>query len=212
MKKFLAILMVLVIIFAFAGCSDKADVNNDGTSSDTSDISAVDGADSPSDVSESGKQGDAQSQSAQNGGAASSDKNGNNSGSQNNSNNTTIKNASNNTTKKEDETKAETTTKRKIKLTVEYPSYNSVKTTVKIEYKEAKDKKYKELVEEEDITLDQIQKRSYDIKDKLIGDVDVRITLDGVVCLENDFVIKGTESEKTISLVTGTEVHNVGFD
>ena len=60
--------------------------------------------------------------------------------------------------------------------------------------------------------LDKIKTQSYDIKENLTGDVDIRVTLNGVELLETDFVVKATEKESTIALVTGTEMLEGGFD
>lgn len=111
-------------------------------------------------------------------------------------------------------TKPEKTTKRKIKFSVIYPYYQERQTTVKIEYKLSKDndKKYKELAKE-DITLNIAdQKKEYEIKDNLVGDVDIRITIDGVDLLQNRFVIKGTEREQTFTLYAGVERLDGGLD
>ena len=111
-------------------------------------------------------------------------------------------------------TKPEKTTKRKIKFSVIYPYYQERQTTVKIEYKLSKDddKKYKELAKE-NITLNIAdQKKEYEIKDNLVGDVDIRITIDGVDLLQNRFVIKGTEREQTFTLYAGVERLDGGLD
>lgn len=203
MKKITAVLMALVIVLAFAGCSNK----NGGDELTVDEI--------PSDViseqatNESGEPVTEADTSANNEGTATTAEKEKTTASKNTqSDNKTTKKP---TTTKPTTTKPTTTTKRKISFTVEYPYYNAMKTTVLIEYKEQGDKKYKELVKDEEITLDRRQKVTYEIDENLIGDVDVRVTINGVVLLENDFVISGTESQKFISLAAGTEMHDGGL-
>lgn len=191
MKKIIALLAVLVIIFSFAGCSAKDD---EETTSDTV-LSTAENENPQESTS-----------------ADSSDTNENN---QNNSSDkTTIPGTTEAKTseKNTEAAKNEPATKRKIKLNVKTPYYNSYKTNIKIEYKLSKDKKYKVLAENEQIVLDKAKSQSYDIDENLTGDVDIRITLDGVELLENDFVVKANEREITISLVTGQEMLEGGFD
>jgi cytoskeletal protein RodZ len=209
MKKVLSVLMVLAILLAFAGCSSKTDeeVANTDTSST---VEQGDGEDTSATVGEDESKNE-------------------NASSTSNANQTTSKSESTTasanttattqkaTTKKQTTTttkKDETTTKRKIKLTVEYPYHNAEKTKVTIEYKLSKDsdKKYKTLVEDEEITLDKLQTKTYEIKDQLVGDVDIRITLDGVELLENKFVISGKDSESKIQLAAGVEMLDGGMD
>jgi cytoskeletal protein RodZ len=211
MKKVLSVLMVLAILFAFAGCSSKTDeeVANTDTSStveqgDSENTSATVGENESEDENENASSTSSANQTT--------NKSENTTASGNSTATTqkaTTKNQTTTTTKKD-----ETTTKRKIKLTVEYPYHNAEKTKVTIEYKLSKDsdKKYKVLVEDEEITLDKLQTKTYEIKDQLVGDVDIRITLDGVELLENEFVISGKDSETKIQLAAGVEMLDGGMD
>ena len=190
MKKLLSVLMVLAIIFAFAGCSQKDEEAANTNESTISSQQSGEDEESTADTEETEK---------------ATEENGTTKKAE------TTKASNNNTTAKTT-TEKETTTKRKIKLNVKFPYNNGVETAVKIEYRQAGDKKYKELVKDEKITLDKAFTKSYDIKENLIGDVDIKITLDGVELLENDFVVSGRDSEITIELICGTEMLEGGFD
>lgn len=189
MKKILALLAAFVIVFSFAGCSQK-----DEEETSVADVSSAE--ESVSNVQESTTAAD---NNADTDSADAAD--------------TTLATAKATTTQKPTESKKEEpATKRKIKLNVKLPAYNGYKTNITIEYKEAKDKKYKQLVEDEQVVLDKIKTQSYDIKENLTGDVDIRVNLNGVELLETDFVVKANEKESTIALVTGTEMLEGGFD
>lgn len=189
MKKLIALLSVLVIVLSFAGCAQK---NEEETT--TADASVAES--STSSVQDNTTE------------AVSEDVNEDSTAA-----GTTLATTKPATTHKQTTTqKNETTTKRKIRLNVKFPYYSSYKTVIKIEYKESKDKKYKELISDEEIVLDKAKTQSYDIKENLIGDVDVRVTIDGVELLKNDFVVSGRDSESTIELVSGTEMLDGGFD
>lgn len=213
MKKIISIILVAVIIFSFSACSSKeykdtvvtipvTDENGEQVTDESGNaVTEV----STEATSENGKQsttaggknnttGKKETTTAKSGSAEK----------------TTAKKTTTTTTT----TKPEKTTKRKIKFTVIYPYYQERQTTVKVEYKLSKDndKKYKELAKE-DITLNIAdQKKEYEIKDNLVGDVDIRITIDGVDLLQNKFVIKGTEKEQTFTLYAGVERLDGGID
>lgn len=190
MKKIMALLSALVIVFSFAGCTQKTEEET------TSEL-----------VSET--QDNHESTANSNDETTQADNNQNNSSDETNAGTTKAVTSQKQTTTQKDET----TTKRKIKLNVKLPYYNGLKTNIKIEYKLSKDKKYKELTDDdEQVVLDKAKTQTYSIKDNLAGDVDIRITIDGVELLKNDFVVSGRDSESTIELVTGTEMLEGGFD
>lgn len=189
MKKFLALLAAFVIVFSFAGCSQK-----DEEETSAADVSSAEASVSNAQESTTAAENNADTDSGDAAG-------------------TTLATTKATTTQKPTESKKEEpATKRKIKLNVKLPAYNGYKTNITIEYKEAEDKKYKQLVEDEQVILDKIKTQSYDIKENLTGDVDIRVTLNGVELLETDFVVKSNEKESTIALVTGTEMLEGGFD
>lgn len=192
MKKLLSVLLALIIVFAFAGCSsdDEAETSasDESTSLSEGNEDTGDDADDESDTSSTSQNDTTEATAA----------------------GTTVAKT---TAKSETSTtEKETTTKRKIKLNVKFPYYSGKTTTLKIEYKQSSDKSYKVLVEDEKITLDKTFTNSYNITEKLIGDVDVRITLDGIELYKSNFVVSGTQSESTIELATGVEQLDGGFD
>lgn len=192
MKKIMALLAALVIVFSFAGCTQNSEEET------TSDMVSETQENSENTTSRN----DESTQAADNNQGGTSSE--------------TTKAATTKTTTAQKPTEAkkeEPATKRKIKLNVKLPYYNGLKTNIKIEYKLSKDKKYKELTEDnEQVVLDKMKTQSYDIKENLTGDVDVRVTLDGVELLETNFVVKANERESTIELVTGNEMLEGGFD
>lgn len=153
----------------------------------------------------------------------SSKDNGSGSGSQsgnNNGNNGDKNNSGGNDSGNSDGGEKETTTKkpekvtsRKISFTVNYPYYQGKKTKVKLEYKLSKDsdKKY-QLIKEEELVMDKAVERKYQIDKKLKGDVDIRITINGVTLVENVFTIAENESTAIIDIETGIEKMDGGFD
>ncbi len=192
MKKLLSVLLALIIVFAFAGCSsdDEAETSASDESTSLSEESEDTGDDAGDEADTSSTSQNDTTEATAAGTTAAK---------------TTAKSETSTTEK-------ETTTKRKIKLNVKFPYYSGKTTTLKIEYKQSSDKSYKVLVEDEEITLDKTFTNSYNITEKLIGDVDVRITLDGIELYKSNFVVSGTQSESTIELATGVEQLDGGFD
>lgn len=118
------------------------------------------------------------------------------------------------TTKKAANNKQEETS-RKIRLAVTFPYYDGKETAVKIEYKLASqsNNKYKTLnIKDNKIVLDSKKEQVYTIDESLKGDVNIRITLDGIELHQNDFVVKGSESQAKISLYSGMEKMDGGMD
>lgn len=118
------------------------------------------------------------------------------------------------TTKKAVNNKQEETS-RKIRLAVTFPYYDGKETAVKIEYKLAlqSNNKYKTLnIKDNKIVLDSKKEQVYTIDESLKGDVNIRITLDGIELHQNDFVVKGSESQAKISLYSGMEKMDGGMD
>ncbi|MGN0536161.1 MAG: hypothetical protein ACI4IR_09205 [Eubacterium sp.] len=211
MKKLIAIILAAVMVFALSACSSKeytdTVVTIPVTDENGEQVTDENGNAVTEVVTEATSENEKKSTTA-GGKTNTTAENGKTTTKGNSGEKTTAKKTTTTTTK------PEKTTKRKIKFAVVYPYYESKNTSVKIEYKLSKDddKKYKELVKE-DITLDTAdQKREYEIKDNLTGDVDIRITVEGIDLLQSKFVIKGTESETTINLYTGVERLDGGMD
>lgn len=205
MKKIISIMLALVLLFSFAACSaDKEPETSTPAASDTSSAS-----------DKSGEESTDKQDNKDNTEKDTTKKTENTSSTAKAAEKTTAK-KDKETTKKPSTTKEETTVKREIKLNVIYPYYNATKTKVNIEYKGPKDKEYtsifekkekgKTIIDKPEITLDGMKTLSYEIDKKIAGDVDIRITLDDVELLENNFKISGKDSEITIELVSGTEM------
>lgn len=199
MKKFISVLLACAIVLAFAGCSqkdDSVDESNEPTVNQSEGENATSEPLSAEDDTKKTQEGDTKQTDSKT--------------SQNATEKPTEK-----TTKAATSKKEETTVKRKIKLNVQFPYYNSQETTVKIEYKAAGDKKYTSLFDDDEevkVTLDQVKTQSFEIDKKIAGDVDVKITLDGVELLKNHFVISGKDSQATIELISGMEMIDGGMD
>ena len=215
MKKVLSVITALVIIFTFAACSNETAQENETSSKPTvtNDAGEITVGDDNSSTSAPDN---------------------------NDSKDTTDANVQNGTTKADTTKKGETTSKgskpttepttveRKIKLNVTYPIHsNPDKTTVNIEYKKPKDKKFKSLfekkvknskgkeetvIEKPEITLNKMQTISYTIDEELAGDIVLRFTLDGVKLFEDEFTINGRDSEISIELIANTEILDGGWD
>lgn len=208
MKKIIAVLLAAVMVFALSACSSKEYTDTVVTIPVTDENGEQVTDENGNAVTE------VVTEATSKNGKESTTAGGKTNTTAENGKTTTKGNSGEKTTAKKTTTKPEKTTKRKIKFTVIYPYYESKKTSVKIEYKLSKDddKKYKGLVKE-NITLGTAdQKREYEIKDNLTGDVDIRITIEGIDLLQSKFVIKGTESETTIKLYTGVERLDGGMD
>ena len=186
MKKLLAVLMILATFLSFAACSSKTDDADVPSSTTIAEGESNTSAAADETTTEAEK-------------TTGDDK-------------TTNAATSAPTTKKAKTTTTEAqTTKRRIKLTVVYPSaIVGQKVTITYKQKNENDKKYRELVKDELIDSDQ---KSYELKDELIGDVDVHITVTGPTpLLRNYFVVSGRTADSRIELITSSEQLEGGFD
>lgn len=179
--------MIVAMLFSFAACSSKTTDDTDtSTTLAEGETTAVAG-----DNNETEAQGDDSNASvSQQGGLQAT---------------TTTKPAATTTTKEE------TTTKRSIVLTVKYPySVYGQKVTITYKQKNEKDDKYRELIKDELINIDQ---GTYEIKEELIGDVDIHVTITGgIPLMRNYFVVSGKDANSTIEIVTSSEQMDGGMD
>ncbi|MDE5973263.1 MAG: hypothetical protein K2G73_01185 [Eubacterium sp.] len=227
MKKIIAVLMVLSIVLAFAGCKSKeykdtvvtipvTDENGETVTDKDGNVVTEISTEAQS-SSESSKTGSTQQSASKN------DKNNttkaNSGGGQNNTtqkndnsggNNGTTKPTANSTTKP---TEAPTKSKKRdIHLVVNVPTYTPLDTEMVIQYRVEGEKKFKELTKE-DVKLGTAFTKEYDIKN-VKGAVEFIITIDGVGITNNKFTVEASDRDQTheITLVTGIEVMDGGMD
>lgn len=227
MKKIIAVLMVLTIVLAFAGCKSKeyqdtvvtipvTDENGETVTDKDGNVVTEVSTEAQS-SSESSKTGSTQQSASKN------DKNdttkANSGGGQNNTtqkndnsggNNGTTKPTSNSTTKP---TEAPTKSKKRdIHLVVNVPTYTPLDTEMVIQYRVEGDKKFEELTKE-DVKLGTVFTKEYDLKN-VKGAVEFIITIDGVGITNNKFTVEASDRDQTheITLVTGIEVVEGGWD
>lgn len=230
MKKIIAVLMVLSIVLAFAGCKSKeyseTAVTIPVTDENGEPVTDKDGnvvTEVSTEAQSSGKEDTKQSSTAA-GGLHETTKpnNGSNNASVSNANGTTKNNGGNNSNNTTVKPTAQTTTKpteaptkskkRDIHLTVNVPTYTPLDTKLTVQYRVEGDKKFKELAKE-DVTLGTAFTKEYDIKN-VKGAVEFIITIDNVGVTNNKFTLEASDKDQTheITLVTGIEVMEGGMD
>lgn len=226
MKKIIAVLMVLTIVLAFAGCKSKeyqdtvvtipvTDENGetvtdkDGNvvtevSTEAQDNSESSTADKKQ-QSESKDNKNETTKSNSGGKDDTTDKKNNGSG----GSGTTKPTGSSTTKPTEAPTKSK---KRDIHLVVNVPTYTPLDTEMVIQYRVEGDKKFEEFTKE-DIKLGTAFTKEYDIKN-VKGAVEFIITIDGVGITNNKFTVEASDRDQTheITLVTGIEVIPGGWD
>lgn len=227
MKKIIAVLMVLTIVLAFAGCKSKeyqdtvvtipvTDENGETvTDKDGNVVTEV--STEAQDNSESSKADEKQQSDSKNNKNETTKSNsggGQNNTTQKNNNgsggNGTTKPTGNSTTKP---TEAPTKSKKRdIHLVVNVPTYTPLDTEMVIQYRVEGDKKFEELTKE-DVKLGTAFTKEYDIKN-VKGAVEFIITIDGVGITNNKFTVEASDRDQTheITLVTGIEVVEGGWD
>lgn len=227
MKKIIAVLMVLTIVLAFAGCKSKeyqdtvvtipvTDENGETvTDKDGNVVTEV--STEAQDNSESSTADDKQQTASKNNKNETTKSNsggGQNNTTQKNNNgsggNGTTKPTGNSTTKP---TEAPTKSKKRdIHLVVNVPTYTPLDTEMVIQYRVEGDKKFEELTKE-DVKLGTAFTKEYDIKN-VKGAVEFIITIDGVGITNNKFTVEASDRDQTheIKLVTGIEVVEGGWD
>lgn len=227
MKKIIAVLMVLTIVLAFAGCKSKeyqdtvvtipvTDENGETvTDKDGNVVTEV--STEAQDNSESSTADDKQQTASKNNKNETTKSNsggGQNNTTQKNNNgsggNGTTKPTGNSTTKP---TEAPTKSKKRdIHLVVNVPTYTPLDTEMVIQYRVEGDKKFEELTKE-DVKLGTAFTKEYDIKN-VKGAVEFIITIDGVGITNNKFTVEASDRDQTheITLVTGIEVVEGGWD
>lgn len=227
MKKIIAVLMVLTIVLAFAGCKSKeyqdtvvtipvTDENGETvTDKDGNVVTEV--STEAQDNSESSTADDKQQTASKNNKNETTKSNsggGQNNTTQKNNNgsggNGTTKPTGNSTTKP---TEAPTKSKKRdIHLVVNVPTYTPLDTEMVIQYRVEGNKKFEELTKE-DVKLGTAFTKEYDIKN-VKGAVEFIITIDGVGITNNKFTVEASDRDQTheITLVTGIEVVEGGWD
>lgn len=226
MKKIIAVLMVLTIVLAFAGCKSKeyqdtvvtipvTDENGETvTDKDGNVVTEVSTeAQGNSEISTADEKQQSDSKDNKNettktnsdGKEDTTEKKNNGSGGSG-----TTKPTGNSTTKP---TEAPTKSKKRdIHLVVNVPTYTPLDTEMVIQYRVEGDKKFEELTKE-DVKLGTAFTKEYDISNKK-GAVEFIITIDGVGITNNKFTVEASDRDQTheITLVTGIEVVEGGWD
>lgn len=226
MKKIIAVLMVLTIVLAFAGCKSKeyqdtvvtipvTDENGetvtDKDGNVVTEVSTEAQGNSESSTADEKQQSDSKdnknetTKSNADGKEDTTEKKNNGSGGSG-----TTKPTGNSTTKP---TEAPTESKKRdIHLVVNVPTYTPLDTEMVIQYRVEGDKKFEELTKE-DVKLGTAFTKEYDISNKK-GAVEFIITIDGVGITNNKFTVEASDRDQTheITLVTGIEVVEGGWD
>lgn len=226
MKKIIAVLMVLTIVLAFAGCKSKeyqdtvvtipvTDENGetvtDKDGNVVTEVSTEAQGNSESSTADEKQQSDSKNnknettKSNSDGKEDTTEKKNNGSGGSG-----TTKPTGNSTTKP---TEAPTKSKKRdIHLVVNVPTYTPLDTEMVIQYRVEGDKKFEELTKE-DVKLGTAFTKEYDISNKK-GAVEFIITIDGVGITNNKFTVEASDRDQTheITLVTGIEVVEGGWD
>ncbi len=226
MKKIIAVLMVLTIVLAFAGCKSKeyqdtvvtipvTDENGetvtDKDGNVVTEVSTEAQGNSESSTADEKQQSDSKdnknetTKSNADGKEDTTEKKNNGSGGSG-----TTKPTGNSTTKP---TEAPTKSKKRdIHLVVNVPTYTPLDTEMVIQYRVEGDKKFEELTKE-DVKLGTAFTKEYDISNKK-GAVEFIITIDGVGITNNKFTVEASDRDQTheITLVTGIEVVEGGWD
>lgn len=210
MKKLLSILMVLVIMFAFASCSSKEYTDTPVTEivTDENGEPVTDENGNPvTVVAESTTGEDASATSSGQDTTAPSDSG---------SSTTAATTAKANTPAKTTAKKTTTTTtekptkpqKRDIDVVVVLPLYKSEKTDITISYKEEGSKKTEKLKTKKDVVLDTAGKKETFTIENVKGDVEVTVSFSGAAgtnLSQNTATVKSGDKTVTISPVTGIE-------
>lgn len=226
MKKIIAVLMVLTIVLAFAGCKSKeyqdtvvtipvTDENGetvtDKDGNVVTEVSTEAQSNSESSTADEKQQSDSKdnknetTKSNADGKEDTTEKKNNGSGGSG-----TTKPTGNSTTKP---TEAPTKSKKRdIHLVVNVPTYTPLDTEMVIQYRVEGDKKFEELTKK-DVKLGTAFTEEYDIEN-VKGAVEFIITIDGVGITNNKFTVEASDRDQTheITLVTGIEVVEGGWD
>lgn len=227
MKKIIAVLMVLSIVLAFAGCKSKAyqdtvvtipvtDENGENVTDKDGNVVTEISTEAQSNAESSkadGKQQSGASDDKNNTTAAKADGKENNTTEKNNnggSGSGAAKPTENSTAKP---TEAPTKSKKRdIKLIVTVPTYTPLDTVMTVKYRVEGEKKFEEL-KKEDVSLGTELKKEYELKN-VKGSVEFVITIDKVDVTNNKFTVESSDRDQTheITLVTGIEVMDGGMD
>lgn len=226
MKKIIAVLMVLTIVLAFAGCKSKeyqdtvvtipvTDENGetvtDKDGNVVTEVSTEAQGNSESSTADEKQQSDSKDNKNDTTKSNADDKEDTTEKKNNGSGGSgTTKPTGNSTTKP---TEAPTKSKKRdIHLVVNVPTYTPLDTEMVIQYRVEGDKKFEELTKE-DVKLGTAFTKEYDISNKK-GAVEFIITIDGVGITNNKFTVEASDRDQTheITLVTGIEVVEGGWD
>ena len=228
MKKIIAVLMVLSIVLAFAGCKSKEYketvvtipvTDENGENVTDKDGNVVTEISTEAQSSSESSQADGKQQSTASGNKNDTTKK--SAGSGNNNATTTKKNnnsGGNSETKPTEKpaskpTEAPTKSKKRdIKLIVNFPSYTPLDTVMTVKYRVDGEKKFEEL-KKEDVKLGSAFTKEYELKN-IKGAVEFVITVDKVDITNNKFIVEASDKDQTheITLVTGIEVMDGGMD
>lgn len=228
MKKIIAVLMVLSIVLAFAGCKSKeydetavtipvTDENGEAVTDKDGKIVTEISTEAQSNT-ESSKTGEKQQSTVSNGkndATKTSSGDGKNNATTEKNNNSGGNNATTKPTEKPTAKPTEAPTKSKkrdIKLIVNFPTYTPLDTVMTVKYRVEGDKKFTEL-KKEDVTLGTAFTKDYEIKN-VKGAVEFIITVDKVDVTNNKFTIEASDKDQTheVTLVTGIEVMDGDWD
>lgn len=226
MKKIIAVLMVLTIVLAFAGCKSKeyqdtvvtipvTDENGetvtDKDGNVVTEVSTEAQGNSESSTADEKQQSDSKDNKNETTKSNADDKEDTTEKKNNGSGGSgTTKPTGNSTTKP---TEAPTKSKKRdIHLVVNVPTYTPLDTEMVIQYRVEGDKKFEERTKE-DVMLGTAFTKKYDIEN-VKGAVEFIITIDGVGITNNKFTVEASDRDQTheITLVTGIEVVEGGWD
>ena len=211
MKKVLAVLMAVSIVFALSGCASK-EYKDTAVTIPVTDENGKEVTDKNgkvvTELSTTAKEEkkDNENKKEEKESTLSKEKK-----KEKKDNKNTTKSNKNKTTKKATTTTKKVTTtkpkKRDILLRVEVPFYNDQETEITVRYRAKGDKKYKTLeIKDNKIVLDKsplvLNYKIKDVKDY----VDIVVTLKGIDVTYNRVRVKAEEKTATIKLVTGIEV------
>lgn len=239
MKKIIAVLMVLSVVLAFAGCKSKeyqdtvvtipvTDENGETvTDKDGKVVTEIsteaqistkgsDSKDSTKQSSAAAANGSSETTKQNSGGNATENKNNsNNSGNSNNNNSNN--GGSGNTEKPTVQTTTKPTEaptkskKRDIHLVVHFPTYTPSEAEMVVKYR-VDGGKFEELAKDK-VQIGEAFTKEYDLK-KVKGAVEFIITVGDIDVTNNRFTVESSDKDQTheITLVTGIEVVEGGWD
>ncbi len=227
MKKIIALLMTVSIVFAFTACSSKQYKDTEATVpvTDSQGVTVTDKngdtvtekATSKSSTSstETTSKSSTKAETTKKAKAEKTTKKSSKSKETTTKKGNKTKNSLTSTTEAQTSTTKETTTekpkKRDIKVTVELPYYNDEEAQILVRYNKVDDKDSKKEFDKEKVTLDGKSTKTYTIKN-VKGDVFIRVNLTGFSAEKNvsnnTVTVKSNETSVTITPLTGIGIAN----